>query len=89
MKRNKLTHKQRRCALVLIVTIGMLMMGASGCDDDENTIPDTGVDNADELIENVADGAENVDDTLDTLWCLGSVNDWEIRCGGDGVKPTD
>ena len=81
MKRNK---------WFIIIAITMLVLSNVCCDDGGgDNVPDTGVDDADELIEDVADAAENVDDTLDTMWCLGSVNDWEIRCGGDGVKPTD
>jgi len=82
-----MSYKTKRLVGLILVLFIIPMSCAASCDDDENTIPDTGVADADELIENVADGAENVDDTLDTLWCLGEVNDWEVRCGGDGVAP--
>ena len=68
---------------VLFVLVLPLALSAIACDDngpvDVPGINDTG----DAMVEVVDDGA----DTLNTLWCLGDVNDWEIRCGGDGVKP--
>ena len=77
-----MSYKQKRLVLILIVLLGMPMMCAANCDDDPTDVP--GINNTgDAMVEAVDDSA----DTLNELWCLGSVNDWEIRCGGDGVKP--
>ena len=75
--------KSMKRLFVLFVLVLPLALSAIACDDDD-VVDVPGInDTGDTMVEVVDDGA----DTLNTLWCLGSVNDWEIRCGGDGVKP--
>ena len=59
MKRNK---------WFIIIAITMLVLSNVCCDDGGgNDIPDTGVADADELIENTADAADDVDDIFDMM----------------------
>ena len=77
-----MSYKTKRLFGIILVLIAMPAMCAANCNDEPADVPGIN-DTGDAMVEVVDDGA----DTLNTLWCLGDVNDWEIRCGGDGVKP--
>ena len=95
--------KNKRLFLVALVLLLPLMLSMLACDDDDVVLTPkanitigevqteaegvTGVESADELIDDTVNALNETRSTLDTAWCLGSARDWEVRCGGDGVDP--
>ena len=79
----------KRLFALLVLVLAVAIPGIACGDDDSDNIPDTGVAGADAVIEDTADAVDAGGNLLNTAWCLGSVNDWEVKCGGDGIKPAD
>ena len=73
----------------IIIAIAMLVLSNVACDDGGGDVPDvTGVESADEVIDDVRDAGDDATSILDAVWCLDDTYSWQIRCGGDGIAPT-